>query len=250
MKRNTTLKTPGMDVRSHTILIFTSILFVLLIVWCPLLFALDPAGIKEPAPPIVTEESVIFSFKGMQGGVRAVMVNGDFNRWEEPLSMEKNRNDVFILVYDKKREKSVVVEEGQYAYRYLVDGVWMKDPYNEKVIYDRYGTELSVFTVNVPIIVADGNPIRYKHNEYVFYYRNRNAKSVSIVGDFNNWNPYSHPMRKNRSGLWEVTLDIPPGSYLYRFVVDGVFKTDPLNRNFVKDNFDNAFSQLQIPMER
>jgi 1,4-alpha-glucan branching enzyme len=57
-------------------------------------------------------------------------------------------------------------------------------------------------------------------------------------------------MRKNKSGLWEVTVDIPPGSYLYRYVVDGVFKTDPLNRNSVKDKFDNAFSRLQLPFDR
>jgi 1,4-alpha-glucan branching enzyme len=84
--------------------------------------------------------------------------------------------------------------------------------------------------------------------DYVFYYKNRNAREVYLVGDFNNWNPYSHPLRKNRSGLWEVVLDIPPGSYLYRFIVDGVYKPDPLNKDLVKDRSDNAYSSLKLPL--
>ena len=30
-----------------------------------------------------------------------------------------------------------------------------------------------------------------------------NAKSVSIIGDFNNWNPHTVPMRPSTAGIWE-----------------------------------------------
>jgi 1,4-alpha-glucan branching enzyme len=250
MYKNAAREKSGMTVALHAHLILAATILVPLAGACTPAYALDPASIREPAPPLVTEESIIFSFKSERAGVKTVMVNGDFNRWEEPLPMKKNRNDVFVCVYDKRREKSVVLDEGRYVYRYLVDGVWIKDPHNTEVLYDTYGTELSVFTVADPVIAADSNPVRLGHNEYVFYYKNRNAKSVILVGDFNNWNPYSTPMAKNGSGLWEATVDIPPGSrYLYRFVVDGSFRTDPLNRNFVKDRFDNAFSQIELPPE-
>ena len=199
-----------------------------------------------------------------------VMVNGSFNNWEDPILMTKNKYDLFFCVFNRKGLKSIIVDEGTYSYRYLVDGVWMRDPYNPLVEYDRYGTEFSTFNVDAPIIVAEKNPVPVTRNDdyvfdyknrnargevylvtrtdYVFYYKNRNAREVYLVGDFNNWNPYSHPLRKNRSGLWEVVLDIPPGSYLYRFIVDGVYKPDPLNKDLVKDRSDNAYSSLKLPL--
>jgi hypothetical protein len=33
------------------------------------------------------------------------------------------------------------------------------------------------------------------------------------------------------AGIWRKVVPLPPGLYLYRFVVDGVWMTDPLNLN-------------------
>ena len=42
----------------------------------------------------------------------------------------------------------------------------------------------------------------YKIVEYI-----PNVESVSLVGDFNNWNTESHPLKKaNDFGLWELTI--------------------------------------------
>lgn len=47
--------------------------------------------------------------------------------------------------------------------------------------------------------LPDGN---YKIVEYI-----PNVESVSLVGDFNNWNTESHPLKKsNDFGLWELTI--------------------------------------------
>jgi 1,4-alpha-glucan branching enzyme len=47
------------------------------------------------------------------------------------------------------------------------------------------------------------------------------AKSVSVVGDFNNWNISAHPMRKLKSGDYTVTLDLEPGrEYQFRYFID------------------------------
>ena len=35
-----------------------------------------------------------------------------------------------------------------------------------------------------------------------------NAVSASIVGDFNEWNPSAHPMKKISDGVWECTLPV------------------------------------------
>lgn len=54
-----------------------------------------------------------------------------------------------------------------------------------------------------------------------FIYNMPGAKSVSIVGDFNQWNPTNKPMKKNAQGTWVVLLPLNEGKYQYGFVVDG-----------------------------
>ncbi len=47
-------------------------------------------------------------------------------------------------------------------------------------------------------------------------------ESVSVVGDFNNWDPSAHPMRlyKNK-GYWSKSIVLKPGTYQFRYFVDG-----------------------------
>jgi len=48
------------------------------------------------------------------------------------------------------------------------------------------------------------------------------AESVSLVGDFNDWDARLTPMRAERDGrLWTVTIPLPPGRHRYAFLVNG-----------------------------
>jgi hypothetical protein len=48
------------------------------------------------------------------------------------------------------------------------------------------------------------------------------ARSVSVIGSFNNWQPQACELRKNNGGgVWTVTLLLPAGRYEYAFLVDG-----------------------------
>jgi transposase InsO family protein len=54
------------------------------------------------------------------------------------------------------------------------------------------------------------------------------AGQVSLVGDFNRWDPVALPLRRAADGrTWEVELRLPPGRYGYSFVVDGRIARDP-----------------------
>ena len=53
-----------------------------------------------------------------------------------------------------------------------------------------------------------------------------NAKSVSIVSDFNNWNMFGTPLEKV-SGGWICKLDLKQGKYLYKYIIDGDWTADP-----------------------
>ncbi len=48
-----------------------------------------------------------------------------------------------------------------------------------------------------------------------------NAKTVCIVGEFNNWNIYANPMKKLKSGEFTITLELEPGrEYQFRYLID------------------------------
>jgi 1,4-alpha-glucan branching enzyme len=54
-----------------------------------------------------------------------------------------------------------------------------------------------------------------------------NARSVSVAGTFNNWDAKSNPLSKASGGSWYTSLQLSPGRYEYRFVVDGQWQEDP-----------------------
>lgn len=53
-----------------------------------------------------------------------------------------------------------------------------------------------------------------------------NAGSVSIVSDFNNWNMFGTPLKKVPGG-WTCSLNLKPGRYLFKYIVDGDWTNDP-----------------------
>jgi len=73
-----------------------------------------------------------------------------------------------------------------------------------------------------------------------------NAKYVSIVGDFNNWIENRHPMKKNRYGVWSITIPLKKGTYSYKFNVDGVWIPDPDNPEYVKDRLGDIRSIVHV----
>jgi 1,4-alpha-glucan branching enzyme len=71
----------------------------------------------------------------------------------------------------------------------------------------------------------------------VFSFDFPSADQVILMGDFNQWNPKVHPMKKDSSGMWKKTTMLYPGRYEYRFQVDGQWKNDPANHRMCLNRF-------------
>ncbi len=52
------------------------------------------------------------------------------------------------------------------------------------------------------------------------------AKQVRLAGDFNGWNASKCPLKKQKDGHWTAALNLKPGSYQYRYQVDGNWEND------------------------
>jgi 1,4-alpha-glucan branching enzyme len=48
-----------------------------------------------------------------------------------------------------------------------------------------------------------------------------NARSVTIVGDFNKWNPSANQLKALKNGNYTITLDLERGEYCFRYLIDG-----------------------------
>lgn len=47
------------------------------------------------------------------------------------------------------------------------------------------------------------------------------AETVHLVGDFNNWNETSHPMKKAKDGSFSLVVNLPVGNrYQFRYLVN------------------------------
>ncbi|HEY3661646.1 MAG TPA: hypothetical protein VGL24_00665 [Chthoniobacterales bacterium] len=64
--------------------------------------------------------------------------------------------------------------------------------------------------------------------DQTFRFERADAQSVGLAGEFNEW--HAQPMAKQADGSWSLTILLAPGTYGYKFLVDGkewVF--DPAN---------------------
>jgi hypothetical protein len=56
----------------------------------------------------------------------------------------------------------------------------------------------------------------------------RSVGHVSVVGDFNGWDPFAHPLKKRSNGTRSVSLEVPSGDYRFKYLADdGTWFCDP-----------------------
>lgn len=85
--------------------------------------------------------------------------------------------------------------------------------------------------------------------DYTFRY-NPNGKRwnrVQLAGQMNDWVPSFHPdLTLNEDGIYEVTINVSPGTYLYQLVRDGDWNHDETNPEKVDNNAGKFNSVLLI----
>ena len=76
------------------------------------------------------------------------------------------------------------------------------------------------FQVQHPVLRGGVKPVK-------FYCSVATAESVFLVGDFNDWNPTSLPMRRHVDGSWFLEVLLPHGHHQYVLLIDGNAVLDP-----------------------
>lgn len=67
------------------------------------------------------------------------------------------------------------------------------------------------------------------------------AKSVSVVGSFNEWNAKKAPLKKLKNGTFKGVVNLESGgSHEFKYIVDGVYVNDDAADSYVWNEFAGA----------
>ena len=72
------------------------------------------------------------------------------------------------------------------------------------------------------------------------------AQSVSLVGDFNQWNPAAHPMKQQTDRAWLLTVELKHGHHRYAFLVDGQLTLDPNAQGITRNDKNERVSLMPV----
>jgi 1,4-alpha-glucan branching enzyme len=53
------------------------------------------------------------------------------------------------------------------------------------------------------------------------------ASAVFLAGSFNDWSESAIAMSRDEKGIWTASLDLLPGGYEYKFIIDGQWCCSP-----------------------
>ncbi|MFW6364891.1 MAG: glycogen-binding domain-containing protein [Spirochaetota bacterium] len=193
----------------------------------------------EQGSPV--EKGVLFTFKDRYA--KDVLIAGDFSHWKS-VPMERGAHGVWYYFLTGKRNNADV------RYKFLVDGIWSPDPKNPRSAGD--GTGSFVSRTTLPSSEVNRHvTFRFVEQDGITFVEFRtwqpDAGYVSVAGDFNNWNPENDPLRREEGGLWKTKVSIPPGTYRYKFIVDGVWTVDLYNPGTASDGMEGICSVLTVP---
>lgn len=79
-----------------------------------------------------------------------------------------------------------------------------------------------------------------------FSFKSSTARSVKLAGDFTDWESHALDMRHKEDGSWFATVPLAPGSYSYRFIVDGQWVDDPMSNLHMPNPFGTENAVVHV----
>jgi len=217
-----------------------SIIFLVILILTSNLFPrskkINPMEMKNSMAPVELDNGVLFSYKDKNA--KKVSLAGNFNNWDAGKTfLIKNKYGVWYIV--------LPLPKGKIEYKFVIDeSKWIKDKKNKSSAPDSYGGKNSVFEVKKEydiggITILGNGKIRFK------YYA-PGAKSVFLAGSFNNWSADADPMVKDKNGFWIIEKEFKSGDYQYKYIVDGNWIPDPMNKTTADDGYGGVNSVFSL----
>jgi Glycogen recognition site of AMP-activated protein kinase len=164
----------------------------------------------------------LFNLNGYTNATQVVLT-GSFNKWR--------KDELFMNRTGMGWELPYTLGAGNYEYRFIIDGKQINDPLNPLITNNKNNKGNS-------FLIIDPN-FRFRLKGFT------NAKAVFLSGDFDNWSPYTLPM-KHEGDEWTFNIHLSAGKHLYKFIVDGKWIIDPHNKLWEQNEYGTGNSVIWI----
>lgn len=204
----------------------------------------------------ILNKGILFSYTGLKNN--DVEVCGNFSNWK-CIPMRKNQYGVFYAMIPPTSIDEEFKRLTVYQYKFKVDGLFEYDPENQEIQPDNSGSFFSIYHLDKTdkdkfsstLVLDDSENEEPTLRTVKFQIYLPEKDSVSVTGDFNNWNIESDYMRKLPNGIFELEKKLLPGTYYYQFVADGEGLVDKFNPNVkVREPYDELVSELVVEERR
>jgi len=195
----------------------------------------------RPLQPQLIGDTVILSYWS-PSAVRFVGARFEHEDWAVLYAFSVNENGVFVLDYP------VPAGRDRLAYRIVVDGLWMTDPSNPVVETNRQGVEVSVYRLETEPQRSVVSP-EIKAGRATFVYRGNPGTRVSLVGDFNAWDPFDPDflLKEIRPGVFSLDVPVRPGRHYYAYFAGGRKVLDEANGETSVDRDGRRVNTFTVP---
>ena len=185
-------------------------------------------------------DSVTVKFEDLN--IDNVVVAGEFNNWSKyDWEMERINNST----YELRKHINDFKDEFTWEFKFIVNHNYWAEPsaYDPNIqLAIKKGTNLNVYNLKMYTTAAipdDKGNVRFRLRGH------EDATKVIVAGSFNRWDEQDLEMYKIEHG-WEIKLNIKPGEYEYRFIVDGNWMEDPSNPSKVTNEFGQYNSLINV----
>jgi rhodanese-related sulfurtransferase len=178
--------------------------------------------------------------------IEKVVVAGNFNNWSRN---HWKMNKINEYVYELKKRIDDFNDDFNWEFKFVINNSIWAEP-SEKIsniVPAKNPEGFNLHTYNLKMYSAFPSKTGNTHLKLRGY---KKAKKVIVTGSFNKWNEDHFEMEKTDDG-WELTLQMKPDRYEYRFIVDGHWMEDPENPNKVPNEFGehNSLIDIQVDVE-
>jgi hypothetical protein len=180
-------------------------------------------NLTKAMPPQIRDRKVLLTFQ-TDHEARYVAVAFAHEEWRVKHMFFKNQNNVYFLVYDLAADSPVPLD-----YRLIVDGLWQSDPQNKSRVRNDQGIVLSRLSIPATELPAAHTPESFYNGEVEFRYVGKPGLQIALVGNFNNWDPFTSFLEEEEPGHYGIRLALPSGTLLYQFVAGTQTILDPMN---------------------
>ncbi|ALO25863.1 MULTISPECIES: carbohydrate-binding protein [Leptospira] len=195
---------------------------------------------------------ILFTFEGIEN--EEVSICGNFSLWR-CIPLKKNSHGIFYIVLNPESRDTIREELKILEYKFRVDGLFTHDPSNPDSAEDGNGSLVSKL-IAIPsgpdklatTRILEDSPyeeLEYRTVEFRIYAPD--AEMITLVGDFNHWDPEEDVLKKDNE-VFTLIKKMKPGNYLYNFVQDGKIILDTFNQNTrLREDTGEISSYLTVP---